>query len=1658
MPIEPCRVDLPGGRWVELTPSPKGFPSYVHVLYDDGLGNQHPIEDVKIATDHAARTMERQLQLSSNDYRIVMASHMEWSKEMVARLADEARAPNAFPTPPYDLKQRTILQKRDEALSYTEINSWGGMLSVLRKSNLPDDTVLEWRKDAIQYLCCLDLDFHDPSSPEHLTELDLERLGNALSPAPFVWWITQGHGLHALYASSPGDIFTAEELAVGAASQLLMSVPVMRAKGTVELKVKSRHPGALQKGKKCGALRISSQTTEFAVLARFSRAEATDDEAQEFKEKFGFEDGMRLDHSHCRIDPGHVSNGTPIHVGENGLFCHSCEGRLGRGLMTWGFLRRCAGMEVISTRSLAPIREAFEKIVHVEHVDYLFAELFPTLPEGFRRLLYRAQLKAFHSTSTKNREPDAEAMQRVDLAFKPFYFVRGMGAWLHADTLLPAKPLVAADVRVLPSCQQYVEIEGVGEFAQVPSSISAHINNGRIPGWIPIQSYGFEPIFFVHNEEVENSRAVRCRPRVRTTRDRISYTPRDGRMPLAKAEAVISDYFPGINMLYVKALIIASGCAESGIGGVPMLWATGPTEAAKTTTINIVLEMYGETFQNLSGMNEDRLNQVVGDAMHLSRMLVFDDFAKQPSEFQRLHTFVIRLNRNGYTHYKNYVGAETPPFNNAVIFTDWRIPPFFSQDPQFGRRVHLLRLDNRLPIGWDKLGRMVERWWKASPELTQAASALHSWVVDEYFSPGDTEPFNTKMVRLGIPKLEEEANASDTQEAVKELVGQLVTALSESTAAPAEVQRRVGRGARFIDWDNTTDNVGNVCKLLIDSLGKPASGARSRGKHDDRTFYTPDNLRHVLDPFQLHLPKMYQFKDGVTSIEFEIRSWGEASYIRLAEGGRAKRSKARAINDELFVSWPPVLLTPAEDRPVEPVPAAPLVGEPVVQTSSVALAPFVDSGDEELIVIEDEPGTVYPFTAHLDFESQSACDLRKHGSYVYAQHPSTRVVMAAIILKELSPNPPPVRRIFWTLEQYELKMPPGVEYEWGIDFLRDMATDPAGCIIVPHNVGFERPMWEFNLKLPPPMAWRDTMDKALACGFPGGADEAGQALLGLGKDKEGGAFWMSICKPTKRGELPLVNAHVVQKTLNYNFRDSEIGFGITERLGLDMTPPWEQRVCDLHHKINHWGIYIDKDFALKLREFDNEFKALAGDLVERLTFDPEMNTSAIKRTDLTRNDYLRAQLNLQLPPEWQLSNMRQTSLEDLIDAYEEGALDVDPAVIDVIKCRLTVSRASLAKVDKALDCISADGRAKAQLRYWGAGPGRWSGYQIQPQNMKRPDENFDIEAATEAVKSGDKAKFMELCKDQPPYELLGSLTRGILTPAPGSVYVVGDFASIEARALLWLAGDEEGLEEYRRKDAADEAHPEGKDPNVPDTYQTLAGDSIFGKDPITVTKKERGGGKIGILACGYGGGAGAVERMALPLGVDLAAINKTPQDIVDAFRSKYPKVKAYWYECDNAFRTVLMSRRTTVVKVGRVTFRKLADRVEIVLPSGRAITYMNARLEKDERSFHQSGTSITYDKALRKKVVPCRTHGAKIVENIVQGFCRDLLADVMLRVDDAGAPIAFHVHDEDILEVMAEHGDAWRDWLQTCMRTAPEWAQGMPVFSKPEVMKERYGK
>jgi DNA polymerase len=76
-----------------------------------------------------------------------------------------------------------------------------------------------------------------------------------------------------------------------------------------------------------------------------------------------------------------------------------------------------------------------------------------------------------------------------------------------------------------------------------------------------------------------------------------------------------------------------------------------------------------------------------------------------------------------------------------------------------------------------------------------------------------------------------------------------------------------------------------------------------------------------------------------------------------------------------------------------------------------------------------------------------------------------------------------------------------------------------------------------------------------------------------------------------------------------------------------------------------------------------------------------------------------------------------------------------------------------------------------------------------------------------------------------------------------------------------------------------------------------------------------------------------------------------------------------------------------------------------------------------------------------------------LAENVDQAFCAALLRHSIRQVDDA----VLHCHDEIGLEVPEEKAQAVANHLQMVMQTPPEWAQGLPLAAKPNIMK-RYGK
>jgi DNA polymerase len=95
-------------------------------------------------------------------------------------------------------------------------------------------------------------------------------------------------------------------------------------------------------------------------------------------------------------------------------------------------------------------------------------------------------------------------------------------------------------------------------------------------------------------------------------------------------------------------------------------------------------------------------------------------------------------------------------------------------------------------------------------------------------------------------------------------------------------------------------------------------------------------------------------------------------------------------------------------------------------------------------------------------------------------------------------------------------------------------------------------------------------------------------------------------------------------------------------------------------------------------------------------------------------------------------------------------------------------------------------------------------------------------------------------------------------------------------------------------------------------------------------------------------------------------------------------------------------------------------------------------------------TSLTYwgvktsEDSGSRKFQQIITHGGKLVENITQAFCRDLLAHAMLRLTRAGYKLFLHVHDEAAAEQKIGGPGTLEKFIEI-LTEVPSWAAGMPI-------------
>ena len=634
-------------------------------------------------------------------------------------------------------------------------------------------------------------------------------------------------------------------------------------------------------------------------------------------------------------------------------------------------------------------------------------------------------------------------------------------------------------------------------------------------------------------------------------------------------------------------------------------------------------------------------------------------------------------------------------------------------------------------------------------------------------------------------------------------------------------------------------------------------------------------------------------------------------------------------------------------------------------------------------------------TLAIDIETYSSVSLQKCGVYAYAASPDFEILLFGYAWDD-----GPVEVIDMASGQ---KLP---------QELQDALYDPE-ILKTAFNASFERTcLSAFMGRVTPPEQWSCTAVMARELGLPGSLEMVGQ-VIGLPEDKQksktGKALirYFSIpCKATKVNggrtrNLPQHDPDRWRLYVEYNRQDVEAERAIRHRLQKFPVLASEQDLYVIDQHINDRGVGVDSTLAAKAVEIDQVVKAR---LLE-------------EAKDLTGLDNPKSVAQLK---DWieEVSGYEVESLnKKMIGAVRTGT--DNEAVHAMLDIRQGLSKTSTEKYSAMLRTVCPDGRIRGLTQFCGAArTGRWAGRLVQMQNLpqnKMPDK--DLDCARQLVRAGD-IDTLELLFDDTA-NVLSQLIRTAFIPKDGCRFIVADFSAIEARVLAWLADEQWRMDVF---------NTHGK------IYEASA-EQMFHLPPGSVKKGDpmRQKGKIAELALGYGGSVGAMKNMgALEMG--LAEDELKP--IVNSWRAANRSITKLWWDTDAAVRRCIQTKAPVNLPHG-MRLRKQGPLLRLRLPNGRELSYVKPRVDEDD--------NITYEGTIQSSGGWGRieSYGPKFVENIVQATARDCLAEAMFRLESAGFPIVFHVHDEVICE--APNGVSSAKELGALMGQPISWAPGLPL-------------
>jgi DNA polymerase len=589
-------------------------------------------------------------------------------------------------------------------------------------------------------------------------------------------------------------------------------------------------------------------------------------------------------------------------------------------------------------------------------------------------------------------------------------------------------------------------------------------------------------------------------------------------------------------------------------------------------------------------------------------------------------------------------------------------------------------------------------------------------------------------------------------------------------------------------------------------------------------------------------------------------------------------------------------------------------------------------------------------TLFWDVETRSAVSLEDAGAWRYAADPTTSVLLVAYAIDDGEPK-------IWIPGDEPLP-----------EDLTAAAKNNSDWAV--HNAMFDRAIATriltpcFGFPEIPLERQICTMSLALACARPGALDKVAAALgLLYTKDRAGYRLMRKLSRPLPRRKsdppdlIRWYEPTPEERELFHNYAKRDVELARLVRRALPPLPLSEQAQFALDAVVNQRGFFCDVPLARGARDIArSEHVAINAEIARH---------TGGEITSVHQRDRIVAFVRRHGHA---ITSLTKRSVSAIL-AHEPG-----DAVRHLLELRREGARASVKKLDRLLASVDSDHRLRGTLRYHAGSTGRWSGRGYQPQNLKKI-ETTDVDAAVEAILSGDMDRVRELGA---PLTVAADISRSIICAAPGHVLMGGDFSAIESRDLAWLVGEDWKLEAYRKYD-------ETGDPQY-EPYCVMASQAL----KRSVTAEDEAGrnfGKIYDLAFGFGGGLGAWRKFD---NSDTYSDSEVEQ-FKRAYRDSHPATRQFWHELERAAHACVFTRRR--IELGRLSFEMKNGTLLLSLPSGRQLSYPEARLIPGK---FEGTRELQYKDNAKGGWSDVGAWYGTLTENVVQASARDLLAAAML--------------------------------------------------------------